>query len=942
MAKKTPSKTTPAAPRRPAGRGRGRAADMKAKTDGLAGGEAAASDGGPARPQKAKRSATTPTSGGGRKLVIVESPAKARTIRGYLGRDFVVEASVGHIRDLPHGADEIPKDLKKESWAKIGVNVEQDFEPLYVVSPDKKKQVSKLKELLADASALYLATDEDREGEAISWHLTEVLKPRVAVHRLVFHEITRKAILESLEHPREIDEALVNAQETRRIVDRLYGYEVSPLLWKKVGPRLSAGRVQSVAVRLLVDREKQRMAFRSGTWWDLAGTFAAAGGAGGGFEARLTSVGGRPIARGADFDAATGRLKHDRVELLDEAAARRLEDRLRDETFAVASREDKPFTQRPAAPFTTSTLQQEANRKLGFTARRTMQVAQGLYENGHITYMRTDSTTLATEAVSAVRRAIERLYGADHLTPTPRTYQTKVANAQEAHEAIRPAGGEMPTPEALRGALDGDGLRLYELIWKRTIACQMADARGQQTTLTVTSSSESGPPAVFQAGGKTIEFPGFLRAYVEGSDDVAGDLAERETLLPPLAVGASVECRTLEAASHTTQPPARYTEATLTKALEERGIGRPSTYAATIDTILRREYCRKRGNALVPTWVGFAVSQLLIEHFPALIDYQFTAQMEEDLDAISRGEGEKLDYLRKFYFGNGRPGLKDLLADSIDRIDPRTASSIQIPAVVPGREGIVVRVGRYGPFIERDGRRASLPSEDELAPDELTPERCETLLAQAALADQPLGQDPDTGKPVFKKVGRFGPYVQLGSADDEEKPRMASLLKGMSLDEVDLALALRLLSLPRVLGSHPESGAEIKALNGRYGPYVTCDGESRSLPADVSPLDVTLEQAVALLAQPKLRGKRSFGAAPLKTLGPSPVTGKPVELRSGRYGPYVADGVTNASLPKTADPEALTLDQALELLAARAAAGPPARRGRAKSAGKRSTGRSRG
>jgi len=921
MAKKTPSKTSKAATPRAAGGGRGRA-----------GGQA---DTG-ATPGKSPKTAAK---AGGKKLVIVESPAKARTIRGYLGRDFMVEASVGHIRDLPHGADEIPKDLKKESWAKIGVNVDQDFEPLYVVSPDKKKQVTKLKSLLADASALYLATDEDREGEAISWHLTEVLKPRVAVHRLVFHEITRKAILESLEHPREIDEALVNAQETRRIVDRLYGYEVSPLLWKKVGPRLSAGRVQSVAVRLLVDREKQRMAFRSGTWWDLAGTFAA--GSGGTFEARLASVGGRPIARGTDFDAATGRLKHDRVDLLDEAAARQLEARLRDETFTVASREDKPFTQRPSAPFTTSTLQQEANRKLGFTARRTMQVAQGLYENGHITYMRTDSTTLAAEAVSAVRQAIERLYGADHLTPTPRTYQTKVANAQEAHEAIRPAGGEMPTPESLRGGLDGDGLRLYELIWKRTIACQMADARGQQTTLTVTSSTASGPAAIFQAGGKTIEFPGFLRAYVEGSDDAAGDLAERETLLPPLAVGAAVDCRSLEAVSHTTQPPARYTEATLTKALEERGIGRPSTYAATIDTIMRREYCRKRGNALVPTWTGFAVSQLLIDHFPALIDYQFTAQMEEDLDAISRGEAEKLAYLRKFYFGNGRPGLKDLLADSIDRIDPRTASSIQIPAAVPGREGIVVRVGRYGPFIERDGRRASLPSEDDLAPDELTPEKCESLLAQAAQADQPLGHDPDTGKPVYKKVGRFGPYVQLGSADDEEKPKMASLLKEMVFDEVDLALALRLLSLPRSLGAHPESGAEIKALNGRYGPYITCDTETRSLPPDVSPLDVTLEQALALLAQPKLRGKRSFGAAPLKTLGPSPVTGKPVDLRSGRYGPYVADGVTNASLPKTSDPETITLEQALELLAARAAAGPPARRGRGKPAAKRSTGRSR-
>jgi len=878
----------------------------------------------------AKKSTAKAAAGsGGRPLVIVESPAKAKTIRGFLGGEYDVEASVGHIRDLPHGADEIPTALKKEAWTKLGVNVEHDFEPLYVVSPEKKKQVAKLKSLLDGASTLYLATDEDREGEAISWHLTEVLKPKVAVHRLVFHEITRTAILDSLAHPRSINESLVDAQETRRIVDRLYGYEVSPLLWKKVGPRLSAGRVQSVAVRLLVDRERQRMAFRSGTWWDLSGSFAGRGSAAsGGFEARLASLDGRPLARGADFDAATGRLKNDRAMLLDEPAARRLEERLQRETFNVASREDRPFTQRPSPPFTTSTLQQEANRKYGYTTKRTMQIAQSLYENGHITYMRTDSTTIAAEAVTAVRRAVEKLYGADHLPPAPRAYQTKVANAQEAHEAIRPAGFDMPTPEQLRGALDGDGLRLYELIWKRTIACQMADARGQQTTLLVTSSTGSGPAAVFQAGGKTIEFAGFLRAYVEGSDDPQADLADKETILPPLAVGEVVDCRGLAAASHTTQPPARYTEATLTKALEEKGIGRPSTYAATIDTILRREYCRKRGNALVPTWVGFAVSQLLEEHLPRLIDYQFTAQMEEDLDAISRGEGEKLAYLKKFYFGDSQPGLKAQLADSGDRIDPRLASSIQIPSVVPGREGIVVRVGRYGPYIEQDGRRASLPPEDTLAPDELTAEKCAELLAHSARAEAPLGTCPTTGLPVFARNGRFGPYVQLGAPGEGEKPKSSSLLKGMSLETIDLETALKLLELPRTLGVHPESGAEIKALNGKFGPYVTCAGESRSLPADVSPLDVTLEQAVALLAQPKLRGKRSFGAAALKTLGPSPVTGKPIEVRSGRYGPYVADGVTNASLPKDADPATVTIEQALELLAARAAAAPrPARGG---------------
>ncbi|MFM8577508.1 MAG: type I DNA topoisomerase, partial [Planctomycetaceae bacterium] len=633
---------------------------------------------------------------GGKPLVIVESPAKARTIRGFLGGGYNVEASVGHIRDLPHGADEIPKERKKEPWAKLGVNVDNDFEPLYVVSADKKKQVAKLKSLLADASALYLATDEDREGEAISWHLAEVLKPKVTVHRLVFHEITKAAIQAAIDHPRQIDEHLVEAQETRRIVDRLYGYEVSPLLWKKVGRGLSAGRVQSVAVRLLVERERQRIDFRSGTWWDLSARFSASGNE---FDARLASVEGRSIAKGSHFDAATGRLKEgEQVLLLGEEDARRLKERLSEATFSVLSRDDRPFTQRPAAPFTTSSLQQEANRKCGYTARRTMQIAQSLYENGHITYMRTDSTNLAAEAIEAIRRSVERLYGNDHLPSAPRAYQTKVANAQEAHEAIRPAGISMPTPDELRSALDADALRLYELIWKRTMACQMADARGRQTSLVVHAADAAGDAATFSTSGKTIEFAGFLRAYVEGSDDPAAELADRETLLPPVAVGDGVACRELETVAHVTQPPARYTEATLTRALEERGIGRPSTYAATIDTILRREYCRKRGGALVPTWVGFAVTQLLEKHLHGLVDYQFTAQMEEDLDAISRGEGEKLSYLRRFYFGDGQSGLKDQLADSVGQIDARIASSIVIPADKPGSADVTVRVGKFGPY----------------------------------------------------------------------------------------------------------------------------------------------------------------------------------------------------------------------------------------------------
>ena len=861
-------------------------------------------------------------SAGGKPLVIVESPAKARTISKFLGGSYNVEASVGHIRDLPHNAAEVPATMRGKPWARMGVNIDEDFAPIYIVSPQKKKQVDKLKALLAQAPALYLATDEDREGEAISWHLTEVLKPRVEVHRLVFHEITRSAIEAALEHPRTINTSLVDAQETRRILDRLYGYEVSPLLWKKVGPKLSAGRVQSVAVRLLVERERARMAFRSGTWWDLSAVFAARPPhPSAGFDARLTSLAGRPLAKGSDFDSATGRLKNERALLLDEQAAVDLRNQLETASFRVAAREDKPFTQRPSPPFTTSSLQQEANRKCGFTARRTMQVAQSLYENGHITYMRTDSTSLAGEAIAAIRRTVEKLYGASHLPSSPRTYRTKVANAQEAHEAIRPAGTCMPTPESLRGRVDADGLRLYSLIWKRTIACQMAEARGQQTTLCIEADLADGTQARFTASGKTIEFAGFLRAYVEGSDDPAADLADKETILPPLAVGDAVDCRLLEAASHTTQPPARYTEATLTKALEEKGIGRPSTYAATIDTIQRRAYCCKRGNALVPTWVGFAVCQLMEQSLPTLIDYAFTAGMEDELDGISRGEGEKVGYLKKFYFGNGKPGLKKLLEDAETKIDPRKASSIPIT------DDVVVRVGRYGPFIEdAEGRRATLPPEEKLAPDELTAERCAELLSKSSQADEPLGHCHKTGLPVYAKNGRFGPYVQLGDAEEGgSKPKSASLLKGMSLETIDLITAVRLLELPRSLGVHPQSGKEITALNGRYGPYITCDGDSRSLPDNLSPLDITLPEAVHLLKQPKARGTRSAPAT-LQTLGTSPVTAKPVVLLNGRYGPYVSDGETNASLPKGTASNAMTLNSALALLATRAAAGP--RRGR--------------
>ena len=857
----------------------------------------------------AKKSAAA----GGKSLVIVESPAKAKTIGKYLGRDFTVEASIGHIRDLPQGASEVPAQYKGTQWARLGVNVDENFDPLYVVPAKKSAQVKKLKGLLKDAKDLYLATDEDREGEAISWHLNEVLKPKVPVHRLVFHEITKQAIEEALAHPRDIDNDLVRAQETRRILDRLFGYEVSPLLWRKVRPKLSAGRVQSVAVRLIVERERQRMAFHSATYWDLIGSFAKKGGKA--FQAELVSVAEKKIPAGKDFDPATGKLKSPDFLLLDERGANDLAQRLRGEQFRVTSVEDKPFTSKPYPPFTTSTLQQEANRKFGFTARRTMQIAQSLYENGHITYMRTDSTNLATVAIEAARDLVNSQYGREYLPDAPRTYQTKVKNAQEAHEAIRPAGTTFELPEQLRGELSDEAFKLFNLIWKRTIASQMADSRQRRITITI-----EGGGAVFQVSGRTIDFPGYLRAYVEGSDNPEAELSEQETVLPDVAIEELLDCLNLEAKSHTTQPPARYTEATLTRSLEEMGIGRPSTYASIIDTILAREYVFKKGNALVPTWVAFAVSQLLESHLPGLVDYRFTAKMEDDLDAISRGEAGHLDYLRDFYFGDGKAGLKPHLASKVDEIDARDVSRILI-GQPDGGEEIYVRVGRYGPFLQQGERRATLP--DGLPPDEVTIPKALELLDQAGQAEEPLGICPDTHKPVYLKVGRFGPYVQRGNADDEEKPQNASLLKGMRPEDIDLATALKLLSLPRELGKHPQTGEPITAYNGRFGPYIKSGDDTRSLPADVSPLDVTYEQAIELLSQPK-QMRRGFGAKkePLKVFGDSPVTGQKVQLLDGRYGPYVTDSVTNASLPKGTAPDEVTLEMALQLLAERALVAP--------------------
>ncbi|MGE0606845.1 MAG: type I DNA topoisomerase [Pirellulales bacterium] len=851
-------------------------------------------------------------------LVIVESPAKARTISKFLGNDYVIEASIGHVRDLPEGKKQVPAQFRDEAWAYLGVNVDQDFEPVYVVPPGKTQHIRKLRDLVKGAKALYLATDEDREGEAISWHLQELLKPKVPVHRMVFHEITQEAIEEAINHLRTIDNDLVKAQETRRILDRLYGYDVSPLLWRKMGRRLSAGRVQSVAVRLIVERERDRMAFVSATYWDLLATFAKQQAQADGFEATLVSVDERKLPSTGDFDAATGKIKDPALLLLDEAGVRNLVDELSGCEFRVASLEEKPYTTKPYPPFTTSTLQQEANRKLGFTARRTMGAAQSLYENGHITYMRTDSTNLAKTAVDAARDLVKGQYGADFLSPEPRTYATKVKNAQEAHEAIRPAGHPFDFPDALRKELRDDEFKLYDMIWKRTVASQMADARGRRISITI-----QGGGAVFRVGGKVIDFPGYLRAYVEGSDDPQAELAERDTILPDVAVGELLDLRQLDPKSHTTQPPARFTEATLTKSLEDKGIGRPSTYASIIDTILAREYVFKRGNALVPTWVGFAVCQLMEKHLPELVDYAFTARMEDDLDAISRGESGHVQYLKSFYHGGEKPGLKKLLANKLDEIDVREVSRIFIGQPEhngqPG-EPVFVRVGKYGPFLEHGERRASLPP--DTAPDEVKLPWALDMLERAVQAEEPIGMCPDTHLPIYLKQGRFGPYIQRGTPEDEQK-KNASLMKGMKPEDVDLAVALRLLSLPRTLGERPADNLPIVAQNGRFGPYIKCGDDTRSLPADISPLDITLEQALELLAQPKA-ARRGFGAPrePLKAFDPSPVTKQPIQLFDGRYGLYVTDGETNASLPKGETAETLTHAQALELLAARAALGP--------------------
>ncbi|MCA1834122.1 MAG: type I DNA topoisomerase [Actinomycetota bacterium] len=856
----------------------------------------------------------------GKALVIVESPAKAKTISRFLGAGFVVESSIGHIRDLPQNAAEIPEKHKTDQWARLGVDVDHGFKPLYVVPKEKKQQVGKLKTALKDASELYLATDEDREGESIAWHLLEVLGPKIPVKRMVFHEITPHAIEEAVQNWRELDRKLVDAQEARRILDRLYGYEVSPVLWKKVMPKLSAGRVQSVATRVLVERERARMRFRSASYWDLEATLEATGQ---GFKATLVELGGTRLASGKDFNER-GELVRAAAVVLDEAAARGLADRLHDAPFVVRSVEEKPFRRSPYAPFMTSTLQQEASRKLRFSAKRTMQVAQRLYENGYITYMRTDSTTLSETALTAARQQATELYGREYVPDAPRRYEKKVKNAQEAHEAIRPAGDTFRLPDDVSRELGPDEFRLYDLIWKRTIASQMADARGQSVQVRIGAISDAGDDAEFAASGKVITFPGFWRAYVEGADDPDAELEDREVRLPAMSEGDAPSLVALDPSEHRTKPPDRFTEASLVKTLEEMGVGRPSTYASIIGTILDRGYAWTKGSALVPSFTAFAVVALLEQHFTNLVDYEFTARMEDDLDRIANGEEQSQPWLARFYFGNGAKGLKDIVHDRLGEIDAREVNEIPIGMDENGMP-VAARVGRYGPYVQRGDDKASIP--EGIAPDELTVEKALEFLA-APSGDKVLGSDPDSGLTVLARAGRYGPYVQLGEAEGKERPRTASLFKTMSLDDLSLDQALRLLQLPRIVGADPSDGKEIVAQNGRYGPYLSKDKDTRSLTSEEQLFTITLDEALSLFAQPKARrGRGAASVEPLRRIGPDPVSGAEIVLKEGRFGPYVTDGETNASLRKDDEIESLTLQRAAELLQDRRDRGPakPAR-----------------
>lgn len=884
------------------------------------------------------------------KLVIVESPAKAQKIGGFLGTDYVVESSVGHIRDLPQSAADTPAKIKDKPWGRLAVDVDNGFEPYYVVPQRQKAQVRKLKELLKDADELFLATDEDREGEAIAWHLLDELKPKnIPVRRMVFHEITEPAILEAAQNPRDLDMDLVEAQEARRILDRLYGYEVSPVLWKKVMSGLSAGRVQSVATRLVVDRERERIAFRLATYWDLEGTFDA-----GSkheqrmFPAKLYSLDGSRVARGSDF-GPDGQLKEsarDKVVHLDRARAEGLVEGLRDTTYDVRSVESKPYRRSPYAPFRTTTLQQEASRKLGMSASTTMSVAQRLYENGFITYMRTDSSTLSGAAVDAARSQVRELYGAEYLPDAPRTYASKVKNAQEAHEAIRPSGDTFRTPA--QTGLTGEQFRLYELIWMRTVASQMKDAVGNTVTIRLGGPAGTGEDVVFSSSGRTITFHGFLKAYVEGTDDAAAARDDAETRLPALAEGDAVSAASVSASGHETKPPARYTEATLVKELEEREIGRPSTYASIIKTITDRGYVYKKGSALVPAWLAFSVVRLLEEHFPRHISYEFTAGMEDVLDEIAKGEKDRASELAEFYYGSDNVKGLHRLVTELGEIDAKEMATFPVG---DADSGIVLRVGRYGPYLEGPddegnpaGKRANVP--EDLPPDELTLEKAKELFANPAGEEIELGVHPDTGLRIVAKNGRFGPYVTEVLAEDAPqrgkkgaaKPRTGSLFKSMSLDTISLADALQLLSLPRVVGTDDE-GVEITAQNGRYGPYLKKGSDSRSLTSEEQLLTITLDEALRIYAQPKQRG-RAAATAPLKELGNDPVSGAPVVVKAGRFGEYVTDGEYNATLRKDDSVEGITIERAAELLAERRARGPAkktAKKAAKKTAAKKAT-----
>ncbi|MGC5024538.1 type I DNA topoisomerase [Tsukamurella sp. DT100] len=918
------------------------------------------------------------------RLVIVESPAKGKKIGDFLGPDYTVRASMGHIRDLPSRDNPLPEADQGKPWARLGVDVDHDFEAHYVTSASKRSTVSELKSLLKQADELYLATDGDREGEAIAWHLQEVLKPKVPVKRMVFHEITRQAIQAAAEEPRELDMNLVDAQETRRILDRLYGYEVSPVLWRKVNQGLSAGRVQSVATRIIVDRERERIAFRTAGYWDIAAQLdAGAEATPRTFGARLVTVGGDRVATGRDFDAQGQLKKPTGITVLDGARANALVAGLQGANLTVTSVEEKPYTRKPYAPFMTSTLQQEASRKLRFNTDRTMQIAQRLYEGGYITYMRTDSTTLSETAIAAAREQAGQLYGPEFVHPTPRQYTRKVKNAQEAHEAIRPAGETFQTPGALASVLNSDEFRLYELIWQRTVASQMADVKGTTLSLRIGGAASTGESVEFAASGRTITFPGFLSAYVETVDDQAGGEADdAESRLPQLVKGQAITAAELAAADHVTSPPARYTEASLVKTLEELGIGRPSTYASIIKTIQDRGYVVKKGNALVPQWVAFAVIGLLEGHFGGLVDYNFTASMEDDLDEIAGGREGRVDWLTRFYFGDGgpegdgaavagadgpgpdSPGLKNLVAANLDAIDARAVNSIPLYTDTDGNV-VYVRVGRYGPYLERtvtgekgepEVQRANILA--AMTPDELTEEVAEKLFATPQ-DGRPLGIDPATGHEIVAKEGRFGPYVteilpepekdpEAEDLDaeaakpktrkkkaDAPKPRTGSLLKTMDIETLTLEDALRLLSLPRVVGVDPESKEEITAQNGRYGPYLKKGTDSRSLATEDQMFTVTLEEALKLYAEPKRRGRGAAAAPPLRELGNDPVSGTAMVIKDGRFGPYVTDGETNASLRKGDEVATITDERASELLADRRARGPVKKKATKKAAAKK-------